>query len=48
MTISLMYTRMRVNTPTRVGVSTHHPLRSTLPVLRVRLSAGFVSIWSSR
>jgi hypothetical protein len=44
----LMYTRTRVKTPTRVGVSTHHPLRSTLPALRVRLSGGFVPIWSSR
>ncbi len=26
---SLMYTRARV--PTRVGVITHHPLRSTIP-----------------
>jgi hypothetical protein len=40
----LMYTREY--TPTRVGVFTHHPLRSTLPALRARLDAGFVPISS--
>jgi hypothetical protein len=39
---SLLYTRVQI--PARVGVVTHHPLQSTIPLPGVRVGAEFVSI----
>jgi hypothetical protein len=41
----LMYTRAHV--PTRVGVVTHHPLRSTIPPFDALMGAEFVPIFRS-
>jgi hypothetical protein len=41
----LMYTRAHV--PTRVGVVTHHPLRSTIPPFDALVGAKFVPIFRS-
>ena len=40
LTVLLIYTRARV--PTRVGVVTHHPLRSTIPASDAPMGAEFV------
>jgi hypothetical protein len=39
----LMYTRAHV--PTRVGVVTHHPLQSTIPLSDAPVGAEFVPIF---
>jgi hypothetical protein len=41
----LMYTRAYV--PTRVGVVTHHPLRSTIPASDALVGPEFVPIFRS-
>ena len=41
----LMYARALV--PTRVGVVTHHPLQTTIPVPGARVGAEFVPIFRS-
>ena len=41
----LMYTR--ANVPTRVGVFTHHPLRSTIPASDASMGVEFVPIFGS-